>query len=257
MSAAPGTGIETDIVAEAERLLELAALQDVPVRLLGGIAIRLHASEGLPQTFERSYADLDFITAKGGSRRCQDFFRSAGYTPHVAFNALNCQERLLFFDDPNDRQVDVFVGSFSMSHKIPVGDRLQIDHKTLPLAELLLTKLQIAELNEKDVRDGLALVHGHAVAGSDADTINCARIAELCACDWGLWRTITGNLAVCSDHLDHYELPDSEKEQVRMRIDELLVRIEEKPKSRAWKLRAKIGERKRWYEVPEEVAGGP
>ena len=36
--------------------------------------------------------------------------------------------------------------------------------------------------------------------------------------------------------------------------EELEERIEAEPKSRAWRLRAKIGERKRWYELPEERA---
>ena len=251
------TGIVSDIVAEAERLLRLAGSEGVPLRLLGGIAIRLHASAGLPEPFARRYADLDFVTAKGRSKPTQQFFRRAGYDPHVAFNALNGQERLLFFDEPNSRQVDVFVGAFAMSHRIPIGERLELEPHTLPLAELLLTKLQIAELNEKDVRDGLALVHGHAVGESDEDTINSGRIAKLCASDWGLWRTITGNLAVCREHVDRYDLAETERGLLRDRIDELLERIEGEPKSRSWKLRARIGERKRWYDVPEEVAGGP
>jgi hypothetical protein len=257
MSQVADSGIHADIVAEAERLLELAAAEKIPLRVLGGIAIRLHASGGLPETFSRRYADLDFVTAKGKSSPTQQLFRGAGYEPHVAFNALNGQERLLFFDDSNERQVDVFVGTFAMSHRIPVGERLELDPQTLPLAELLLTKLQIAELNEKDVCDGLALIHCHAVGETDEDTINSARIAGLCARDWGLWRTITGNLAVCREHVDGCYLSDSDRDRLRARIDELLQRIEGEPKSRAWKLRAKIGERKRWYEVPEEVAGGP
>jgi len=256
VSEVAGSGIAADILAEAERLLELASSEGVPLRLLGGVAIRLRASGGLHETFSRRYGDLDFMTAKGRSRPAQELFRAAGYEPHVAFNALNGQERLLFFDDANERQVDIFVGAFAMSHKIPLGNRLELDPATLPLAELLLTKLQIAEINEKDVRDGLALVHGHSVGESD-DGINSARIAELCAKDWGLWRTITGNLAVCRDLTEAYELSDAEKASVRARIDDLLGRIEREPKSRPWKLRAKIGERRRWYEVPEEVAGGP
>lgn len=257
MNEAAGPGIQADIVGEAERLLELAQAAGVPLRLLGGVAIRLRAASGLPEAFARRYADLDFVTAKGRSGPTQQFFRAAGYEPQVAFNALNGQERLLFFDDGNERQVDVFVGAFAMSHKIPVGDRLELEPRTLPLAELLLTKLQIAELNEKDVRDGLALLHGHGVSDHDGDTINAARIAELCAGNWGLWRTITGNVAVCRDYVDRYELSDGEKARLRADIDELLERIEQEPKSRAWKLRAKIGERKRWYDVPEEVGGGP
>jgi len=257
MSEAPASAIHADIVEEAERLLELAEAEGVPLRLLGGVAIRLRATGGLPETFARSYADLDFVTAKGRSGATQQFFRAAGYEPQVAFNALNGQERLLFFDDDNGRQVDVFVGAFAMSHKIPVGDRLELEPRTLPLAELLLTKLQIAELNEKDVRDGLALLHGHGVSERDGDTINATRIAELCAGDWGLWRTMTGNVSVCRGYVDRYELSEDDKARLRGGIDELLERIEQEPKSRAWKLRAKIGERKRWYDVPEEVAGGP
>ena len=249
--------IHPDIEREAERLLGLAAGEGVPLRLLGGLAIRMRAPEDLPPALRRTYPDIDFVTAKGASGKAQAFFRDAGYEPHKAFNALNGNERLLFFDTENDRQVDVFVGAFSMSHKIPIGERLEAERGTLPLAELLLTKLQIAELNEKDVSDALAILHAHDVAESDEDSVNAARVAELCASDWGLWRTITANLATCRERVDRYELPDPEKEDLRRDLDALLERIEEEPKSRGWKLRAKIGERKRWYELPEEVAGGP
>ena len=249
--------IHADIRSEAARLLGLAGGEGVPLRLLGGIAIRLRCPDTLPPSLEREYKDIDFMAPKGKSGEAQVFLSKAGYEPHKAFNALNGQERLLFFDDAHGRQVDVFIGSFSMSHKIPVGDRITLEPGTIPLAELLLTKLQIAELNEKDVRDAVALFHSHEVAETDGDVLNAARVAELCASDWGLWRTITGNLATTRDQLDRYDLPYAERERVRGRIDALLERIESEPKSRAWKLRAKIGERKRWYELPEEVAGGP
>src|ERR1700686_1370896 len=105
MNEAAGPGIQADIVGEAERLLELAQAAGGPLRLLGGVAIRLRAASGLPEAFARRYADLDFVTAKGRSGPTQQFFRAAGYEPQVAFNALNGQERLLFFDDDNERQV--------------------------------------------------------------------------------------------------------------------------------------------------------
>jgi hypothetical protein len=249
--------IEADIVAEGKRVLDLAKSEGVPLRLLGGVAIRLRAPGALPAPFERTYADLDFVTAQGSSGKAQALFRELGYEPHKAFNALHGQERLLFFDNENDRQVDVFVGAFAMSHKIPVGNRIEVDEATLPLAELLLTKLQIAELNEKDVKDTLALLHGHDVGESDGQSVNAARVAELCCADWGLWRTITGNLATTREYVGRYNLGVENEERLRARIDAILARIEQGPKSRGWKLRAKIGERKRWYELPEEVAGGP
>jgi hypothetical protein len=249
--------IEADVFAEGKRLLARAVAEGVPLRLLGGVAIRLRTAGELPPGLVRTYGDLDFVTVRRSSGPVAAFFRAEGYEPHVAFNALHGRERLLFFDDDHGRQVDVFIGQFSMSHRIPLEDRLDLEPGTLPLAELLLTKLQIAQLNEKDVRDSLALLLGHAVGETDGEQVNARRVAELCAADWGLWRTFTANLAACREHAAHYDLPEGDRAQVVARIDALLERIEREPKTRGWRLRAKIGERKRWYELPEEVAGGP
>jgi hypothetical protein len=115
--------IQADIVAEAKRLLHLADSEGVPLRVLGGVAIHLRAPGELPSALTRTYADVDFVTAKGSSAAVQQLLRANGYEPHVAFNALHGTERLLFFDNANERQVDVFVGAFTMSHKVPVADR--------------------------------------------------------------------------------------------------------------------------------------
>jgi hypothetical protein len=249
------SGIDLDVVSEGQRLLDRAAEEDVPLRLLGGVAIKLRAPRELPAAFTRSYADLDFATKKKTGGQAVSLLRGEGYEPHVAFNALHGGDRLLFFDNEHDRQVDVFVGSFQMSHRIPLDERLEVDQVSIPLAELLLTKLQIAELNEKDVCDTLALLHDHPLGDGDGETLNAGRVAALCAEDWGLWRTITGNLTACRAFADTYDVPD--QASLDDRIDGLLARIDAAPKSRAWRLRARIGERKRWYELPEEVAGGP
>src|SRR3954452_1822193 len=246
------TAIRDDIVAEGERLLGLASQDGVPVRLLGGVAARRQAPT-VPPALDRAYKDLDLAAPKGGSVAADRLLRAAGYEPHTAFNALNGKERMLFLDPVHDRQVDVFVGAFRMCHEIALSDRLGAQDRTVPLAELLLTKLQIIELNEKDVRDTLLLVHGHEIADCDGDAINGARIAELCAGDWGLWRTITANVEKVREHAPDYDVPAQERERIVARLQQVLDRIEAEPKSRSWKLRAKIGERKRWYELPEEV----
>jgi hypothetical protein len=208
----------------------------------------------LPPSLSREYKDLDFAVPKKGAGDAEKLLRDAGYEPHVSFNAMHARERALFFDDHHGRQVDVFIDSFRMCHQIPLSGRLNGDGATVPLAELLLTKLQIIELNEKDVRDTVLLLHGHAVEEHDEDAVNSAHIARLCAADWGLWRTITANLERCRTHVGDYELEQSDHDRIHVRFDELLGRIEEEPKSRGWKLRAKVGERKRWYELPEEVS---
>jgi hypothetical protein len=218
------------------------------VRLLGGVAVNVR-SRGLPPALSREYKDLDFATSKKSSGDLQKLLRDLGYEPHVGFNAMNGKERLLFYDNPNERQVDVFVSSFRMCHEIPLEKRLAVDEDTVPLAELLLTKLQIIELNEKDVRDTVALLLEHDVTDDDTG-VNASHVAALCASDWGLWRTITQNLGTLRDRLGGYEV---DREAVSSRVSVILDRIEAEPKSRSWRMRAKVGERKRWYELPEEV----
>ena len=242
------TGILQDIVAEGERLLGIASQEGVPMRLLGGVAVRLQAPT-LPAAFDRQYKDLDFAAPKGAFREADRLLRDAGYKPHTAFNALNQKERMLFFDTEHDRQVDVFVGAFRMSHEVPLEGRLELDETSIPLAELLLTKLQVIELNEKDVRDAVALLHGRELGDEDGETVNAGRIAQLCSQDWGLWRTITRNLETCRQRAGAY---GDDLAGVAEQFSALEERIEAEPKSRAWRLRARIGERKRWYELPEE-----
>jgi hypothetical protein len=247
------SSIEADVVSEGRRLLQEAEAAGFPLRLLGGVAIRLRAPREPLPAFERAYEDLDFVTTKRGRREAPAFFRGEGYEPHTAFNALHGQERLLFFDTANDRQVDVFVGGFSMCHRIPLDARLELEPASIPLAELLLTKLQVIQLNEKDVRDTLSLLLDHPVGDADGDMINAGQVARLCAADWGLWRTITQNLAACRGYAETFELAPEVSSVATERLDALLERIEVEPKSRAWRMRARIGDRKRWYDLPEEV----
>ena len=242
--------IHADVVEEGRRVTEAAGRENVPLRLLGGVAVRLRAS-ALPAPLEREYKDLDFATTRKAVGDAQKLLRDLGYEPHTAFNTMNAKERLLFFDGAHGRQVDVFVGSFRMCHEIPLEGRLAVHEDTVPLAELLLTKLQIIELNEKDVRDAVALFHEHDVTEDDSG-ISAPRVASLCAADWGLWRTITKNLDAARAHLDAY---DVDRDRVSGRLVRLQERIEAEEKSRGWRLRAKVGDRKRWYELPEEVGG--
>ncbi len=250
-------GRKPDVVEEARRVAGLAEDGNVPLRLLGGVAVNVRSREGLGPAFRREYADMDFMVPKGRSAETQRFFDALGYAPQTRFNTLYGRERLLFFDEENDRQVDILVGTFRMCHEIPIGKRLDLEPMTIPLAELLLTKLQIIELNEKDVRDALALLHDHPVEENDGDAINAARVAGLCAADWGLWRTFTANLEALGGHLDRYDLEDGGRERIQQGVEQLQARIEEEPKPFAWRMRAKIGDRKRWYDLPEEVEGGP
>jgi hypothetical protein len=242
-----------DIMSEANRLLEAAQAADVPVRLIGGLAVRLHVPTDAEPIFEREYKDIDLVTLKGKSRMVSEFMVSMGYEPDKAFNATNGHRRLLFYDTEHQRQVDVFVGSFEMCHEIPITERIALATRAIPLAELLLTKMQIVELNAKDQTDIVTMLYHHDIADDDVERINAARVAELCAADWGLWRTMKMNIERVRGALATSGMPEDAQALVLKRLDELWARVEAEPKSTKWKLRNRVGDKVRWYEEPEEV----
>jgi len=245
-------GLAPDVVDEARRVLAAAASREVPLRLLGGIAILLR-SHGLPPALQRTYNDIDLATVKGRGRVVGELLVELGYEAEREFNALHGARRMLFQDRAHGRHLDVFVDRFEMCHAIPLGDRLLVEPDTIPLAELLLTKLQIFELNEKDLRDTVALLASHDVAEHDGDAVNAAYIASLTASDWGLWRTARMNLERVREGVAGYDVGAGLQAAVVARVDALWERIEAEPKSRGWRLRDRVGDRKRWYEVPDEV----
>jgi hypothetical protein len=249
-------GIRGDVVEETIRLLQAAERDGVPIRVLGGMAVLLRAGEIIHPSFRREIRDIDLATIKGGGRRVGDFLAGEGYEPNRTFNAMHGARRLLFYDDANGRQVDVFVGTFEMCHELPLVERLLLEPMTLPLAELVMTKLQIVKLNAKDRGDLYALLLTHDVSDHDGETVNAVRIADLCAHDWGLYRTFQLNLGRLLDGLAEADLSAGERELVAERLQRLTSAIENAPKSAKWKMRARIGDRVRWYEDPEEVEKG-
>jgi hypothetical protein len=244
---------EPEIVAEGRRLVEEAAARGIVVRLIGGAAIWLRASEAARAALGRSYPDLDVVARKRESRRLRDLLEDLGYDPERVFNATHGAQRLLYHAPGRTHHVDVFLDEFSMSHKLDLGARLEVESPTLPAAELLLTKLQVAEVNRKDLSDVVMLLFDHESADTDGpQRLNVTRVAEVCAGDWGLYTTVADNLGKARALAPELGGGD-DLERIEARIRELQRRLELEPKTRAWKLRAKIGRRVRWYELPEEV----
>lgn len=255
--AAHATGATTsdsplgDPVAEARRVIAAAELQGITLRALGGVAIYLQSPGNRP-LLPRALKDIDVVTTPSGGRHTGQVFVDMGYVPEEMFNALRGSRRQLYRDPVNGRDVDVFVGEFKMCHAIPVADRLDSHPHSVPLAELLLTKLQIVELNERDERDIYTLCYHHEVTQGTGGGIEADVIAGLCADDWGLWRTSTGTLERCAADLDSYELDGLAHELIERRLSELRNALEAAPKTKRWGRRARLGEHKRWYELPEE-----
>jgi hypothetical protein len=186
------------------------------------------------------------------SRGLKKLFIELGYTPRDVFNALQGDTRLIFNDIENGRRIDIFLDVFEMCHRFDLRDRLLIDKYTIPLADLLATKLQVVEITEREYRDIIALFHDHDVGDSDApETINGQHLARLCAKDWGIYKTLTVNLSNILAAVAQYQLDAEYQKIVRERIQGLQSRIENEPKSTRWKIRANVGDKVRWYELPE------
>jgi hypothetical protein len=175
-----------DPVAEARRLIGLAAERGLVLRALGGVAVCLQAPDGKPR-LPRRVKDIDLAAAKGAHKATIKVVLEAGYVADEMFNALRGSRRLLFGDPVNGRHLDVFVGEFAMCHNIPLTARLDSRALTVPGEELLLTKLQIVALTENDQSDIYNILF-------HANGISAAFIAALCAADWGLWRTCQLNI---------------------------------------------------------------
>ncbi len=239
--------MNADILQSATHLVDVARAQQLDIRLLGGVAVALHCPDS--NNPGRSYRDIDaFIPAKTQSK-VSAVLVAAGYLADKEFNLLNGDSRLLFHDPRTQRQIDVFVGNFAMCHTIPLS--IGTDPYTIPVAELLLTKLQIFELNAKDAYDGCALLGTLQIGTALAHQNTRARLASLCSADWGLWRTITMNLERCMSYAQSHA--GSDAGVITTEVQTLLAVLAAAPKSLAFKTRALIGDKVRWYELPEEV----
>jgi hypothetical protein len=178
-----------------------------------------------------------------------------GYIPDREFNILNGTRRQIFVDTLTGRRIDVFVGDFEMCHKLPLQKRLSADPFTVPLAELLLSKAQILELNRKDALDIISLLLNNELGRDDHKKINLHRIARLCLRYWGLYKTISINLARVENILLHEDLnlTREEKQIALRRIHRIQRTLKAINKNLFWKLRDQLGTRVRWYTEVEEV----
>jgi hypothetical protein len=259
-----------DPLEEALRVVAAANARGLLVRLMGGMAIRAHAPGWTART-RRIEVDLDFATRSRDRSAFYSLLEDEGYTPDRRHNALFGQKQAYFMDVARKRPVDVLVDRLEMCHRFEFADRLSNANPTIPLAELLLSKLQIVKINRKDVLDALVLLAEHPLADDDGDVdsatgmgaVNVRRISDILSNDWGWWRTVTGNLDLLGEYV-RTELKPEDLDIGRpvmfepgAQLAKLREAIDRAPKSSRWKLRARVGDRVRWYDEPEEVAHGP
>jgi hypothetical protein len=241
---------------EVKRIVGAADQAGLMVRLLGSLAFQSHCPHFgyLQAEMGRAYTDIDFAGYGRQAAEVRRMLADLGYVEDREVFVVSEGGRAIFENPSNKLHVDVFYEKLDFCHIIPWNGRLEVDSPTIPLAELMLEKMQIVRINEKDVIDTIMLLLEHELGDSDQEIINTARIAQLCAQDWGLWRTVTMNLEKVRQLSRGYtELSEENKQAVVTRLDGISGRIEAEPKSLAWRLRARVGDRVKWYKDVEEV----
>ncbi|HVM71953.1 MAG TPA: hypothetical protein VMT91_09350 [Anaerolineales bacterium] len=251
--------ITEDFYTERTRILDAISdepYRDIIMRLIGALAFRTHCEKYgyIQDRLGRVFTDFDFASYPRFTRSIIKVLTELGYEEDKQVTQLFGDRRMLFHDPVFERHIDVFYNVLDFCHPINFVGRLEIEKWTLPLAELLLEKMQIVQINEKDLIDTTMLLREHPIGSQDDEIINGARIARILGNDWGFWRTVTGNLEVLDQRLEQYkDLADDDRQVVHARIVQLQDMIAAEPKTFKWKTRARIGERVKWYKSVEEL----
>jgi hypothetical protein len=247
-------GAPDDPLPEALRLARGAAEAGLGLKLLGGLAVRVICPDFPPR--QRAGQDMDFAVLSKGRKNVVAYLERSGCQPDKRFNNLN-GDRQMYFNAPSGRPIDVMVDRLVMCHTLDFRPSFGSLPLTVDAIDVLLSKLQIVELNEKDAWDIFHLLSGVPVGpgNGSGQVLDTDRFARVLGADWGWWRTVTGNLAKLpglaaeKPHLLPAGAPFDPLAQAR----QLEEAAEAAPKGVKWKLRANVGDRVRWYELPEEV----
>jgi len=241
---------------EIEHVVEALDGRGVPLRVLGSLGVSLHCptSSALLPAFARTYADIDFAGYHRDAATVSTYLRSEGYVEDREVAMTSEGRRGLYDHAERGIHIDVFYDQLEFCHVIRLNGRLERDRPTIPLAELLLSKLQIVKINEKDVVDIILLLLDHDLGDGDNRVIDVARVARLCATDWGLWRTTTLNLDKVKALASSYsQLDGTQRDRVIAQVAALQARLDAEPKSLAWRARARVGDRVQWWTDVDEV----
>ncbi len=241
---------------ELKRILTASSNAGIIMRVIGSLAFQLHCPKYgyLQAAMGRAYTDIDFAAYHRQTKEIQVLMAGLGYRENREVFIVSEGDRAIFERSEIGIHIDVFYEKLAFSHIIYWNNRLEVDNPSIPLAELLLEKMQIVQINEKDVIDTIMLLLEHPLGEKDHETINVKYVAGLCSNDWGLWRTTSMNLDKVRQLAQGYtQLTADQKEKVAEQVKSALSHIEREPKSLAWRLRARVGDRVKWYRDVDEV----
>ena len=241
---------------ELKTILKASDDSNILLRVIGSLAFQMHCPKYgyLQAAMGRAYTDIDFGAYSKQNKQISEMMIKMGYVENREVFIGSEGERAIFDKPGTGLHVDIFYEKLDFCHAIYWKDRLEVDAPTIPLTELLLEKMQIVQINEKDIIDTIMLLLEHPLGDEDKETINTGLAARLCASDWGLWRTTTMNLEKVKQLAQHYtQLSNEEKSKITSQVDAVVKRINDEPKPLAWRIRDRVGDRVKWYKDVDEV----
>lgn len=254
--------VHNDMMTESRHIIDAARSSGVVLRLIGGLAVRHYCSS--LEFCDRDYSDIDMVGLSRQIAGIQDVFKMLGYTENIQVAIATGKRQLQFYREcahhdasahffihPDDH-VDIFIDTFRMDHDISLKNRLIIEDYTISISDLLLSKIQIHSINEKDIRDILTILKDIPSGKDEKGGINRNYIAGLCARDWGLYHDVMQNIEKCSVFLHHYHLPEHDTNEIQQKLETLAVEIQNHPKTLKWRIRAKLGNSIPWYRKIED-----
>jgi hypothetical protein len=242
-----------ELVAHADELEADVAAAGGTLRLMGGVAVRLRATDlGGIDPSRRVYHDIDLVGRLRDVRLIDGAFLRIGYEPDRAINTQFGTMRRVYHH-PDGFHADLFFEKLEFCHTIELNGRLGLVPRTTSPTDLLLQKLQIVERNEKDLIDVAWLLLNHALGTGDPAQLELDYLAHLTGNDWGLHTTAGDFLADAAARLDSLGLEPDAAARVGGAIERVQTAMNEAPKSMRWRARDRVGRRVRWYRTVEEV----
>lgn len=260
------------VLRTALEVVEAAQSRGIILRVLGAVAAYLHCSENESAImFFRSvgrvdggvlFTDVDLIGYSKQRKQLVSLMRELGFDENRAINTLFGHKRMVFFRD--GVKVDIFFDKLEFSHDVFFGNepgkgRLELDYPTISLTDLLLEKLQIHQINKKDIIDVMAILMTHDVDNANGrEVIHAGYIGRILSDDWGFWYDALENLrkieSFASRFRDEGLITAEQHAMILQNIEKLRFAIEGSEKTKNWVKRAKTGTSKPWYREVEDLS---
>ena len=267
---------EDEFVKEATNIVATAQSQGIYQRILGSLAAYIHSMDKpeVIATFKSlgrfgegkpNFTDLDLVAYSKQGRQVGQIFKQLGFRPDEMVNGFFGDRRLIFYSPRGTYHVDIFLNKLEFSHTVEFGEkpgdgRLELDSPTITLTDLILEKLQIHEINHKDLIDMIIVFLGHPVSSNganDKESVDGAYISKILGDDWGFWYDALANLnrvkLLANELMAQGKLTSEQLSTVGGEVDRLVDMANSAPKTKRWDVRSKVGTKKPWYREVEEV----